>query len=126
MVEGSDDPELDRNDILFIDSSHVIRPQGDVLFAYLELLGSLKSGVIIHIHDIFTPRDYLARWLLTESKLYNEQYLMEAFLSYNDQFRVIASLNHLWHHYPDQLGQVCPILRSEPDHEPVSFWLVRN
>lgn len=118
--------KLERNDILFIDSSHVIRPQGDVLFEYLELLGSLKSGVLIHIHDIFTPRDYLDRWVLAESKLYNEQYLMEAFLSYNDQFKIIGSLNHLWHHYPNRLAKVCPILRKEPDYEPGSFWLVRN
>jgi hypothetical protein len=119
--------KLERNDILFIDSSHVIRPQGDVLFEYLELLGSLKSGVIIHIHDIFTPRDYLERWVLDESKLYNEQYLMEAFLSYNDQFRIIGSLNHLWHHHRGKLGQVCPILlKQAPEYEPGSFWLVRN
>jgi hypothetical protein len=119
--------KLERNDILFIDSSHVIRPQGDVLFEYLELLGSLKSGVIIHIHDIFTPRDYLERWVLDESKLYNEQYLMEAFLSYNDQFRIIGSLNHLWHHHRGKLGQVCPILlKQAPKYEPGSFWLVRN
>ena len=32
---------LQENDILFIDSSHVIRPQGDVLFEYLELLPTL-------------------------------------------------------------------------------------
>ena len=30
--------QLGVNDILFIDSSHVIRPQGDVLFEYLEIL----------------------------------------------------------------------------------------
>ena len=50
---------LNRNDILFIDSSHIIRPQGDVLFEYLEILPVLKEGVIVHIHDIFTPKDYL-------------------------------------------------------------------
>ena len=46
---------LEKNDILFIDSSHIIRPEGDVLFEYLELLPLLKPGVIVHIHDIFTP-----------------------------------------------------------------------
>ena len=30
---------LERDDVLFIDSSHVIRPQGDVVFEYLELPG---------------------------------------------------------------------------------------
>lgn len=54
---------LGAGDILFIDSSHVIRPQGDVLFLYLEVLPQLREGVVIHIHDIFTPRDYPREWV---------------------------------------------------------------
>ena len=50
---------LEDGDILFIDSSHMIRPQGDVLFE-LSLLPTLAPGVIVHVHDIFTPRDYPA------------------------------------------------------------------
>ena len=42
--------------IYFLDSSHIIRPDGDVLKFYLEIFPKLKSGVIIHIHDIFTPK----------------------------------------------------------------------
>lgn len=117
---------LGQNDILFIDSSHVIRPQGDVLFGYLELLGTLRSGVIVHAHDIFTPRDYLDKTVLEDSKLWNEQYLLEAFLAFNNQFRVIGSLNFLWHNYRDELAKVCPVLASEPHREPGSFWFVRN
>ena len=56
--------KLEENDILFIDSSHIIRPQGDVLYEFLEILPSLKKGVYIHIHDIFTPRDYPNHWLM--------------------------------------------------------------
>jgi hypothetical protein len=70
---------LEKNDILFIDSSHMIRPQGDVLFEYLEILPILQSGVLIHIHDIFTPKDYLEEWLSQEVRFWNEQYLLEAF-----------------------------------------------
>lgn len=75
--------ELEANDILFIDSSHVIRPQGDVLFEYLQVLPSLQVGVIAHIHDIFSPRDYLEQWVQAEVKFWNEQYLLEAFLTLN-------------------------------------------
>src|ERR1700753_23796 len=50
--------ELGPNDILFIDSSHMIRPQGDVLFEYLDILPIIQLGVIIHVHDIFSPLDY--------------------------------------------------------------------
>ena len=56
------DPELfkrlGRNDILFIDSSHVIKPQGDVVFLYPTALPLLAPGVFVHAHDICTPRDY--------------------------------------------------------------------
>ena len=74
-------------DILFIGSSHVIRPQGDVLFEYLELLPTLKRGVIVHVHDIFSPRDYPQSWLLDEVRLWNEQYLLEAFLTDNEHWK---------------------------------------
>lgn len=53
--------KLQENDLLFIDSSHVIRPQGDVLYEYQEILGRLNPGVLFHVHDIFTPRDYIER-----------------------------------------------------------------
>ena len=55
--------ELKAGDFLFIDSSHVIRPGGDVVTEYLEILPQLQPGVYVHIHDIFTPRDYLPEWL---------------------------------------------------------------
>lgn len=117
---------LEENDLLFIDSSHTIRPQGDVCFEYLQLLGSLQPGVLVHIHDIFTPRDYPEAWVLKENRLYNEQYLLEAFMSYNPQYSVIGSLNHLWKEHPDKLRSVCPILSKYPEYEPSSFWMVKR
>lgn len=117
--------QLDDNDILFIDSSHMIRPQGDVLFEYFEILPILKSGVLIHIHDIFTPKDYLDEWIQSGC-FWNEQYLLEAFLSYNSEFKIIGALNFLKHHYPDELTERCPILEKQLDsREPGSFWLRR-
>lgn len=113
---------LGPNDVLFIDSSHVIRPQGDVIYEYLEVLGPLSSGVLIQAHDIFTPRDYPEAWVLKEHRLWNEQYLLEAFLSYNHHFEIIGALNYLWHNYPQEVGAKCPILASEPYREPGSFW----
>lgn len=117
---------LGENDFLLIDSSHVIRPQGDVLFENQVVLGVIKSGVVVQVHDIFTPRDYPEQWVLNESKLWGEQYLLEALLSFNSNFRVIGSLNYLWHNHRDRLLGVCPILAQEPHREPASFWFVRN
>ena len=93
LVENTDTTvfsTLDKNDILFIDSSHIIRPQGDVLFEYLEILPVLKSGVFVHIHDIFTPEDYPDDWV-NNASFWNEQYLLEAFLSFNNEFIVYRS-----------------------------------
>jgi hypothetical protein len=113
--------ELRENDLLFIDSSHVIRPQGDVLIEYLEILPSLHRGVIVHIHDIFSPRDYPREWVIDRLRLWNEQYLVEAFLSQNESWRVIGALNLLHHSHFDALKKVCPYLTR--DREPGSLYI---
>ena len=114
---------LGKNDILFIDSSHIIRPQGDVLFEILEILPNLKSGVLVHIHDIFSPKDYLEKWILKEHLLWNEQYLLEALLTQNNDFEIIGSLNYLKHKYEEKLKAKCPILLKQNNREPGSFWI---
>lgn len=118
--------DLEANDILFIDSSHVIRPQGDVLFEYQEILPILKHGVLVHIHDIFTPKDYLDEWVLRDIKLWNEQYLLEAFLAFNKGYRIVGALNYLKHHYCKEIYAKCPILSGRIDEEPCSLWLIKT
>lgn len=113
--------QLQHGDILFIDSSHVIRPQGDVLFEYLELLPSLNNGVIVHIHDIFSPRDYLQQWIEDEVKLWNEQYLLEAFLTNNPKWKIIGALNFLHHNHYESLSEKSPYLHK--NREPGSFYI---
>lgn len=112
---------LDENDILFIDSSHIIRPGGDVLFEFLEILPILNKNVYIHIHDIFTPNNYLHEWLIDGVNFWNEQYLLEAFLSCNEKFEIVLSLNFLKNNYFDILKEKSPLLNKE--HEPGSIWL---
>jgi hypothetical protein len=116
--------ELQENDILFIDSSHVIRPRGDVLFEYLEVLPSLNQGVVVHAHDVFSPRDYPKDVLLDAVWFWNEQYLLEAFLSNNTSWKIIGALNYLHHHYYDKLKSVAPFLT--PDREPGSFYIQKT
>jgi hypothetical protein len=115
--------ELEEDDLLFIDSSHVIRPQGDVVTEYLEILPILRAGVMVHIHDIFSPRDYLEDWVLKTRLLWNEQYLLEAFLTQNSEWRIVGALNMLRHRHFDELRRVCPYLT--PDREPGSFYIQR-
>ena len=112
---------LTAGDMLFIDSSHVIRPQGDVLCEYLELLPQLNPGVIVHIHDIFTPRDYLREWVVDKVRFWNEQYLLEAFLSGNSGWQIVAALNYLRHDHFPALQRAIPTLHE--GSVPTSFYI---
>ena len=115
---------LQEGDLLFIDSSHIIRPQGDVLFEYLTILPVLATGVNVHIHDIFSPRDYPDVWIRDSVLMWNEQYLVEAFMSHSSTFQVVAALNQLKHEYFEELSQVCPYLGEK--HEPGSIYLKKE
>jgi len=88
---------------------------------------SIKVPVIIHFHDIFTPRDYLKPWGYTHV-LFNEQYLLDAFLAYNPNFRIIAALNYLSHNLRSEFSSKCPIFArlNDPRREPAAFWMIKN
>lgn len=116
---------LQAGDILFIDSSHVVRPQGDVVTEFLEILPTLAPGVLVQVHDVFTPRDYPAEWVVKERRMWTEQYLMEAFLSHNRDFEVICAVNWLAHNHRDKLSQAAPWLVQHPGLEPGAFWFRR-
>jgi predicted O-methyltransferase YrrM len=115
---------LEKDDILFIDSSHIIRPQGDVLLEQLELIPSLKNGVIVHIHDIFSPKDYLKEWIVDNVCFWNEQYLLEAFLTCNRDWKIIGALNYLFHNHYQALKATCRFLTQ--DSVPVSFYIQKT
>jgi len=116
--------DLNKGDILFIDSSHVIKPQGDIVKIFLEILPKLKSGVIIHIHDIFSPRDYLENWLKIENRFFNEQYLLEGMLDNSSRYKIMLSLNLLKYDFYKELKNVCPYLNDRS--EPSSFYMTIN
>jgi predicted O-methyltransferase YrrM len=79
--------ELQANDILFIDSSHVAKIDSDVNHIFFRILPLLNSGVYIHFHDIFYPFEYPRAWVY-EGRAWNETYLLRAFLQYNRQFEI--------------------------------------
>ena len=112
--------ELKEGDLLFIDSSHMVRPQGDVLHEYLSIIPSLQKGIYVHVHDIFSPHDYLDQWIKESVLFWNEQYVLEALLTGNKNLEVVAALNLLKHKYYDELHAICPYLT--PETEPGSFY----
>lgn len=115
---------LKANDILFIDSSHTVKFGSDVCFEFLEVLPSLKPGVWIHVHDIFFPHDYPEEWLIKRRQAWNEQYLLEAFLSFNSRFSVQLANYWICLDHRDEAARLWPRAVS-PNYGACSFWMKR-
>ena len=114
---------LDANDILFIDSSHVLHIASDVRYEILEILPRMKPGVVVHIHDIFLPADYHKHWVL-EGRFWAEQYLLQAFLAFNDSFEILWGGQYMHLKHPGALAKAFHSYR--PDESPSSFWIRRT
>ena len=115
---------LEANDVLFIDSSHTVKFGSDVCYEFLEILPALKRGVWVHVHDIFFPHDYPAEWLLERRLALNEQYLLEAFLSFNHDFEIALSNYGLSLECPNEAARLWPN-RVSSGAAPSSFWMRR-
>jgi len=98
--------KLSKNDILFIDDSHVCKIGSDVNYLFLEILPELNPGVLVHIHDIFLPGQYPRDWILNDHRrFWNEQYILQAFLIENSEFEVLLANAFLSHKHPQKLTE---------------------
>jgi hypothetical protein len=104
--------KLGKNDILFIDSSHTVKTGGDVNYLFLEVLPRIKKGVWIHIHDIFLPWEYPQKWVKEEFRFWNEQYLVQAFLLFNDHFEIMIANNLLVNKKNQLVRNLFPVLKE--------------
>ncbi|WP_433964964.1 class I SAM-dependent methyltransferase [Tunturiibacter gelidiferens] len=116
---------LGRNDVLFIDSSHIVRLDGDVPFLFLEVLPAMAPGTVIHVHDIPFPYHgpYPAEYWIYESvwpMWWNESMLLHALLCGNGQFAVTLSAPLIRHHDEEFLRRVVSDYRGV-DEEPNTF-----
>ncbi len=99
--------QLSSGDMLFIDSSHALRPGGDVTRLYLEVLPRLKSGVWIHIHDIYIP--YLFQRDVTHTYMqWMETALLVGMLQHSQRYTVELCLSHLFYEAPSALKECFP------------------
>jgi hypothetical protein len=115
--------KLEAGDVLFIDTSHVLKVQSDVVRELLEILPILKPGVIIHIHDVFSPYDYPVDWVKRKIRLAcNEQYAVEGLLLDGSHYRVLLPLYLLWR---ERRAELQPVFLRGQDR-PHSFWLVKS
>jgi len=116
---------LKENDILFIDSSHVLKIGSDVQYEYLEVIPRLNRGVLVHLHDIFLPAEYRREWIFKNYKFWNEQYLLQAFLAFNDGFEVLWAGSYMHLKHPDKLRAAFSSYEADRTW-PGSFWMRRK
>jgi len=119
---------LGKNDILLVDSSHVVKAESDVGRIFFEVLPRLKLGVIVHFHDICWPFDYPKHWFLA-GRAWNEAYFLRAFLQYNKSFEILYfnSFMNLFHQ--KKLKETMPLSSSRSSYALTeaasSLWLKR-
>lgn len=99
-------------DLLFIDSTHVVKPGSEVNVIVLDVLPFLAAGVWVHFHDITFPYDYTRRVTSEDLFFPQESTLLHAFLSCNDRYELYASLSMLHYAAPARLAELLPAYRS--------------
>lgn len=114
--------KLEENDILFIDSSHVLKIGSDVKYEYLEILPRLNKGVIVHVHDIFLPAEYRKESILNNHIFWTEQYLLQAFLAFNDSFEILWAGSYMHIKYSAKLEAAFSSYKRN-ERWPGSFWM---
>jgi predicted O-methyltransferase YrrM len=111
--------ELEENDILFIDSSHVSKIGSDVNHEFFEIIPRLKKGVIVHFHDIFHPFEYPYDWVI-EGRAMNENYMLKAFLQYNESFEILFMSTYVCTFFKDEIEKNMPIFLKNSGG---NFWM---
>ncbi len=99
--------QLGENDVLFIDTSHVVKIGSDLSSIFFEILPALKPGVLVHIHDIYYPWEYPIEMVM-EGRTYNEVYFVRAFLQFNDAFEIIYNTSQMEREHPDYFRDRMP------------------
>ena len=110
---------LATGDILFIDSSHTVKPANDVLTLFLNVIPSLPSGTVIHIHDIFLPYDYP---LSLQRRGWTEQYIVQAMLEDNKTFDILWA-GHFLQRTREDFSKHFPHLGKGSNGLASSLWL---
>lgn len=99
---------LQAGDLLFIDSSHVLKSGSDLQFLMFEVLPRLQPGVLVHFHDVFYPFEYPDAWLM-EGRYWNECYFLRAFLAWNEHWEIRLFGSYVDHAFRDLITQHLPL-----------------
>ncbi|MCH8556565.1 MAG: class I SAM-dependent methyltransferase [Balneolia bacterium] len=105
--------QLEENDILFIDSSHVMKAGSDLSYLMFSVLPVLKPGVIIHFHDVMWPFEYPKKWF-HNGRAWNEAYVLRSFLMHNKAFEILFFNSWLEEHQRSMLKRFLPLMLRQP------------
>lgn len=99
---------LEAGDVLFIDSTHVVKTDSDVVHHVTRVLPRLKPGVLVHFHDIFYPFEYPERWVVENNQSWNELYYLQAFLTNNREYEILLFNDYLGKMHRPLLERLMP------------------
>jgi Methyltransferase domain len=116
---------LEKDDILFIDTSHTVKTGGDVTWIFHEILPRLAPGVVVHIHDFFLPQDYPESWVM-EGWGWNEAYLVRSFLTFNHAFEIVWGTVYMLIHHHDDVVVAFPGFQRYLAMGGASLWIRRR
>lgn len=121
-VELSVFKELQEGDILFIDSSHVVKAGSDVQYLFNKILPNLAKGVYVHIHDIPCGFEYPKEWIYARVA-FNEAYMLRSFLQFNNAFEIVFWGAYMQNHHHKELETNLPLAGLGSNG---SIWLRKN
>jgi Methyltransferase domain len=101
---------LQPGDVLFLDTTHIVKLDSEVNWLILEVLPRLAPGVWVHCHDTFLPYEYPWYYYYLAGFL-AEQYLLQAFLT-GSTWQVEIALAALFRDRHDQLVELIPSLNE--------------
>jgi len=109
---------LNEGDFLFMDCSHIAMPGTDVDYLFTQVFPHLKSGVIIHVHDIFLPHAYPSEW---RWRGYNEQNFLLAVLSGGNRYEILCPNAYLRRYHNEKLKGLA--FQIPKDAKEASLWM---
>lgn len=115
--------ELGAGDVLFVDSSHVLKAGSDVQYLFNEVLPVLAPGVHVHFHDVFYPFEYPSEWL-RRGVSFTEAYAVRALLQGGERFRIVLFTSYLQRFRRDWLSEHMPLMLAG-DFPTGGIWLER-
>lgn len=88
---------LEAGDLLFIDSTHTVKPGSEVNRLILDVLPRLAPGVVVHVHDVYFPYDHPPDLLDGRLFFWTESTLLHAFLAGHATASLTVSTSMLAH-----------------------------